>query len=131
MEDGAIIKILESLSAELSEFRGEVSERFDALDGRLDITAARLDRQGGLLQTGSRHAVRQQAWSENVDKTLERLTKRIGKLEGKRAKAVGDEGPQQSQGEIFAFRMFLKANRDGVRSSGPLARHAELVCSTL
>ena len=86
MEDSAIVKILESLSAELSEFRSEVSERFDALDSRLDITAARLDRQGALLQTGTRHAVRQQAWSENVDKTLERLAKRVGKLEGKRAK---------------------------------------------
>ena len=86
MEDSAIVKILESLSAELSEFRTEVSERFDALDSRLDITAARLDRQGGLLQTGTRHAVQQQAWSENVDKTLERLAKRVGKLEGKRAK---------------------------------------------
>ena len=86
MEDSAVVRILEILSAELSEFRTEVAERFDALDSRLDITAARLDRQGGLLQTGTRHAVRQQAWSDNVDKTLERLAKRVGKLEGKRAK---------------------------------------------
>ena len=91
VEGSAIVKILESLSAELSEFRSEVSERFDALDSRLDITAARLDRQGGLLQTGTRHAVRQQAWSKNVDKTLEQLTKRVGKLEGKRAKGAAQQ----------------------------------------
>ncbi len=69
MDNGAtIIQLIESLGHELAEFRAQAVARFDGIDERLDILSSRLDRQAGLIQSGSRMAVRQSDWNERVDK---------------------------------------------------------------
>jgi len=64
-----IVQLIESLGHELAEFRTQVVARFDGVDERLDILSSRLDRQAGLIQSGSRMTVRQNAWNERVDQT--------------------------------------------------------------
>jgi hypothetical protein len=83
MEDKALTQWLESYSRDLAEFRADVTARLDGILERLDIVSIRLDRQGALIQTGSRNAVRQNTWSEHVDRTLNRLAKRLENLEAK------------------------------------------------
>ena len=93
MDDNrTIVQLIESLGHELAEFRTQVVARFDGVDERLDILSSRLDRQAGLIQSGSRMTVRQNAWNERVDQTLERLAKRLGKLEAKRQPEPPKEG---------------------------------------
>jgi len=72
-----IVQLIESLGHELAEFRAQTVSRFDGIDERLDILSSRLDRQAGLIQSGSRLTVRQSDWNERVDKSLERMAKRL------------------------------------------------------
>jgi len=89
MDNGAtIIQLIESLGHELGEFRAQTVARFDGLDERLNILSSRLDRQAGLIQSGNRLTVRQSDWNERIDKSLERIAKRLTRLESK-----GQPGP--------------------------------------
>ncbi len=56
----------------------------DALRSCFDLQAARLDRQGALLQSGSRWTANMNDRSEKIDQSLEQITKRIEKLEGEK-----------------------------------------------
>jgi hypothetical protein len=67
----------------------QMNHRFDGLDARFEAQANRLDRQGALIQTGSRWSTRMTTWAERVDVALDKkseqiidLHKRIDKTEG-------------------------------------------------
>src|SRR6266436_877300 len=49
----------------------EIRSNLEIMVGRFDSQAARLDRQGGLLLTGSRWTARMNEWPEKVDGLLE------------------------------------------------------------
>jgi hypothetical protein len=66
--------------------RGWLRTRFDGIDARLDAIDARLERQGGWFRGGQTNLARLNDWSENVDKILPDLSKRLAKLEGGGAK---------------------------------------------
>jgi hypothetical protein len=79
-----LIDFKESLEREIQSMGSRILDRFDT-------QVLRLDRQGALIQTGSRWTNRMNEWSEKVDTALERkdreiidLTKRIEKLEAER-----------------------------------------------
>jgi phage shock protein A len=76
-----IVDFKESFEREIHEFREEMKTRFDN-------QAARMERQGAFIQTGSRWTARMNEWSEKVDAALEQkdkqiaaLTERVDKLE--------------------------------------------------
>ena len=78
-----IVSMKESFERELKQ---EVSPMKDALQ-RIE---ARLARQGGILQGGTRQVSRLITWSEDIDQMIaerdlkiEELSRRVGKLEGK------------------------------------------------
>ncbi len=94
MDNGAtIIRLIASLGHELAQFRAQTVARFNGLDERLDILSSRLDRQAGLIQSGSRLTVRQNDWNERVDKSLERMAKRLTRLE---LKGQPEQPPQEN-----------------------------------
>jgi uncharacterized protein (DUF3084 family) len=78
---------LETLIVSMKEsFERELSPMKDALQ-RIE---ARLARQGGILQGGTRQVSRLITWSEDIDQMIaerdlkiEELSRRVGKLEGK------------------------------------------------
>jgi hypothetical protein len=95
VDNGAtIIQLIESLGHELSGFRTQAVARFDGIDERLDILSS-LDRRAGLIQSRSRITVRQTDWNERVDKSLERIAKRLTKLESKGQPEPPPEGSAQ------------------------------------
>jgi hypothetical protein len=55
-------------------------ETYRASDRRPIGVAARLDRQGALIQSGSRWTTRTNEWSEKVDAALEQRDKQMGEL---------------------------------------------------
>lgn len=66
----------------------QMQRGFQDVATRFEAQAARMDRQGALIQTGSRWTTRMNAWSERIDQALaERdrqiraLTERIENLE--------------------------------------------------
>jgi len=76
-----LVDFKESLERDIQSLRDLITTRFDT-------QAARLERQGALIQTGSRWTSRMGDWSEKVDAALEQkdkqiteLTRRIEKLE--------------------------------------------------
>jgi hypothetical protein len=58
----------------------EIHSLGEALLTRFDTQAARLERQGALIQTGSRWTGRMNDWSEKVDAALEQKDKQIAAL---------------------------------------------------
>jgi predicted nucleic acid-binding Zn-ribbon protein len=71
-----ITDLKESLEREIREVRSGIAR----LETRFDTQAARLDRQGALLQTGSRWTGRMNDWSEKVDQALETKDREIAEL---------------------------------------------------
>ena len=55
----------------------EMSNRFGEVGQRLERIELRLDRQAGLMQTGSRWIVRQNDWSERSDVAQQEMQKQI------------------------------------------------------
>jgi len=83
MDDQTMFDLFDSLKR---EFKQEIAPLKDALE-RIE---ARLSRQGGIIQGGTRQVARLITWSEEMDEMLtERdariadLTRRVDKLEGK------------------------------------------------
>ena len=66
-------RAVHAIIAEISTFREEMTQRFDD-------QSIRLNRHGGLLQTGNRAVVRLHEWSEKVDASLEAKHKEIAEL---------------------------------------------------
>jgi len=71
-----LTNVRESLEREIQGVSGKI----DTLLTRFDTQAARLDRQGALIQTGSRSNARMNDWSEKVDAALEQKDKQIAAL---------------------------------------------------
>jgi hypothetical protein len=77
-----LIEIKESLERDIQRLEDVVTTRFDT-------QAARMDRQGALIQAGMRSTARMIEWSEKIDSALDKkdsqisdLTKRMERLEG-------------------------------------------------
>lgn len=68
-----LIDFKESLERDIQSLRDLITTRFDT-------QAARLERQGALIQTGSRWTSRMGDWSEKVDAALEQKDKQIAEL---------------------------------------------------
>jgi hypothetical protein len=66
----------ESLERDIQRLQGSV----DSLHTRFDTQAVRMERQGALIQTGSRWTSRMGDWSEKVDAALEQKDKQIAEL---------------------------------------------------
>lgn len=93
-----IIDYMESIEREFKDVHASLAR----LETRFDTQAIRLDRQGALLQTGSRWSTRLNGWAERVDKALEskdreisELRTRVEKLE-RRERPPGAPGPPAS-----------------------------------
>jgi hypothetical protein len=50
------------------------------MDARFDTQATRLDRQGGLLNAGSRWSSRMDSWAEKIDAAMESKDREIADL---------------------------------------------------
>ena len=82
-------KQTESQLVELvTDMKESLEREMQLLGDRFDATSARLDRQGALIQTGSRWMARMTEWSEKIDlviavrdQQIENLNKRLTKLE--------------------------------------------------
>jgi hypothetical protein len=72
-----IIKLLTDLKESLER---EIRDGFAAITTRLDNQGARLDRQGGLIQNGSRWTASMNEWSERIDAALETKDREIAEL---------------------------------------------------
>jgi hypothetical protein len=68
-----LIDIKESLERAVQSLRDLITTRFDT-------QAARMERQGALIQTGSRWTSRMSDWSEKADAALEQKDKQITEL---------------------------------------------------
>ena len=66
--------VSDSLHREMHDGFTRITERFDLLE-------TRLNRQGALIQTGSRWSARMSAWSEQVDRLLAERDKKISDLD--------------------------------------------------
>jgi hypothetical protein len=79
-----IIDMKESLEREIHGLETKLERKVDAgfreLNTRFDTQAARPDRQGALLQSGSRMLVRMNGWAEKVDAALEQKDREIAEL---------------------------------------------------
>jgi hypothetical protein len=62
-----MIDYMESIEREIKGLHASLAR----IETRLDTQAIRLDRQGALLQVGSRWSTRMNGWAERVDKALE------------------------------------------------------------
>jgi hypothetical protein len=69
-----------SLERQIGGLEQEIRAGFAQVNTRFDTQAARLDRQGALLQTGSRWSARMNDWAEKVDISLEAKDRQIAEL---------------------------------------------------
>jgi hypothetical protein len=74
----------------LGRLEGKIDVGFHDVTTRFDTQAGRLERQGGLLQTGSRWTVRMNEWAEKVDRSLETKDRQIAELRARLEKLEGD-----------------------------------------
>ena len=95
-----IFYVKESLEREFRRLSDELKAGFAHMNSRFDLQAARLDRQGALIQTGSRWTARMNDWAETVDQALERkdreiaeLRRRVDRLESNGNKRSREPGP--------------------------------------
>jgi hypothetical protein len=87
-----IAALLTSVKESLEREIQGVSGKIDTLLTRFDAQAARLERQGALIQTGSRWTARMNDWSENVDAALEQKDKQIAALVARIEKLERNKG---------------------------------------
>lgn len=89
-----IVDFKESLERELDGLRQEMRSGFARIEVRFDTQAARMDRHGALLQTGSRWTNRMNNWAEKVDQALENKNREIADLRARLEKLEErDRGP--------------------------------------
>lgn len=90
MENGDVIH-LESLITDLvGSLEREMHEGLAAINTRFDTQAARMERQGALLQAGSRWSTRKNGWAEKVDAALEEKDREVADLR-ERVKRLEDK----------------------------------------
>jgi hypothetical protein len=92
-----MIDYMESIEREIKGLHASLAR----IETRLDTQAIRLDRQGALLQVGSRWTPRMNGWAERVglynpkDRDISELRTRIEKLE-RRERPPDSSGPPAS-----------------------------------
>ena len=75
------IDSLERLTMDVKEsLEREMREGFAQVNARFDTHAARLDRQGGFVQSGSRWSTRMDEWSEKIDVNQDRQDQAIAEM---------------------------------------------------
>jgi len=75
-----IIDFKESLERQIAASGRETRQSMEEIKSRFDIQSARLDRQAGLWQVGSRWSSRMDAWAEKVDSALMTKDQQIAEL---------------------------------------------------
>jgi hypothetical protein len=86
---------LERLILDVKEsLERQINEGFTAVNRRFDTQAARLDRQGALIQTGSRWTAKINEWSEKLDLAMEEKNVDIGDLRRRIEKLEAEKGKQ-------------------------------------
>ena len=94
MDDQTMFDLFDSLKSEVKQeadsLRREIKQEIAPLKDAIERIEARLARQGGVIQGGTRQVARLITWSEEMDAMLaerdariEKLTRRVDKLEGK------------------------------------------------
>ena len=90
MDDQTMFDLFDSLKSEVKQEADAVKREIAPLKDALERIEARLARQGGIIQGGTRQVARLITWSEEMDEMLaERdariadLSRRVDKLEGK------------------------------------------------
>src|SRR6266508_878333 len=79
--NGETVSDIERLLMDVKEsLESEMKSGFAQILTRFDTQAGRLDRQGALLQTGSRWSARMNDWAEKVDAALEAKDREIAEL---------------------------------------------------
>jgi hypothetical protein len=76
-----IANLIGGLSAEVQDLAREMRENVARHDAMLELHRNRLERQGGLLQTGSRWVNRMNQWAERVDRIFDQHDRRLDRLE--------------------------------------------------
>src|SRR5438105_6292710 len=69
-----VMQLIESHSQELQNLGQQTNNRLDAIQ-------ARLDRQGGLLRSGTIWTARMNEWAERIDGLVDNLQRRLDHLE--------------------------------------------------
>jgi uncharacterized protein (UPF0335 family) len=75
-----LVDVKESLERDIHGVNSKIEGLRELITTRFDTQAARLERQGALIQTGSRWTNRFSDWSEKVDASLEQKAKQISDL---------------------------------------------------
>ena len=75
-----IVDVKESLETEMGSLQTEMKTGFSSLNTKVDDISMRLDRQAGLLRSGTQRIVRLDDWAEKVDKSLETKDREIADL---------------------------------------------------
>jgi hypothetical protein len=75
-----LMDVKDSLERQIGGIEQEMRAGFVQLNTRFDTQAARLDRQGGLLQAGNRWSGRMNDWAEKIDVALETKDREIAEL---------------------------------------------------
>lgn len=75
-----VVDFKESFEREMDGLKTEMQGGFSSLNTKLDDISIRLDRQAGLLRSGSQRIVRLDDWAEKVDKSLEAKDREIAEL---------------------------------------------------
>jgi BMFP domain-containing protein YqiC len=70
----------------------EIHSLGEGMFSRFDILAPRLERQGALIQTGSRWTARMNDWAEKVDSALEEKDRQIAELAARVARLEKGHG---------------------------------------
>jgi len=76
--EGRLVVLITGVKESLER---EMTVRFDQIDARFEAQAARLERQAGLIQTGSRDIAKTHIWSDKMDSIIEGILRRLEKLE--------------------------------------------------
>jgi hypothetical protein len=89
-----MIDYMESIEREIKGLHASLAR----IETRLDTQAIRLDRQGALLQVGSRWSTRMNGWAERVDKALESRDREISELKIRIERLERRERPPNASG---------------------------------
>lgn len=85
---------IERLLVDMKEsLEREMRAGFESLNHRFDLQAARLERHGALIQTGSRWTNRMNQWAEKVDSALEAKDRQIADLRSRLEKLERSNQP--------------------------------------
>ncbi len=76
-----IEQLAQLISGVSESLHREMHAGFTHINDRFDLIETRMNRQGALLQTGSRWTTRMTAWSERIDRLLSERDKKIADLE--------------------------------------------------